>query len=100
MEVRIIEKLNVHLETLFLPQKTPTAFACTCEVAQNRQCELLERRACRNDSLEERNDASLGSFFLAKLVQATQVVACLEDVIGDFLEERRVRKILSQYLVL
>ena len=68
-----------------LPQQVSATLACTSKIAENRQSELLERRARLDDPLEARDDPSLCRFLLPRLVEATEIVASLEYVIGHFL---------------
>ena len=64
-----------------LPKQYPAALPCAGEVTEDGKCELLERRARLDDALEARDDPCLRSFFLSRLVEATEIVAYLEDVV-------------------
>ena len=70
-----------------LPEEDPTALPSTCQIAQDGKRELLERGARLDDPLEARDDPSLRSLFLPRLVEPTEVVARLEDMIGHFLKK-------------
>ena len=85
MEVRICEKLDIHRQPIVLPQHHPTTLSCAGEVAENRKCELSERRTRLDHAHEERYYARLRGLLLSTLVQTTEVVACLEYVIRHFL---------------
>ena len=85
MEVRVREKLNIHRQPIVLPQQHSTTLSRADEVAENRKCELSERRTRLDHAHEQRNYARLRSLLLSTLVQPTEVVARLEYVIGHFL---------------
>ena len=68
-----------------LPQQGPTALSSTGEVAENRKSKLFQRRARFDDTHETWDDACLSSLFLSRLVQSTEVVAGLEDMVRHFL---------------
>jgi hypothetical protein len=81
LEVRICEKLDIHRQPIVLPQHHPTTLACAGEVAENRKCELSERRTRLDHAHKERYYARLRGLLLPTLVQTTEVVTRLEYMI-------------------
>ena len=84
-----------------LPEKDATALPRTGQIAKDRQGELLERRLQFHDALQAWDEPGLSGLLLTRLVQATEVVAGLEDVVADFLRhvqrQGRPRKAVQTY---
>ena len=53
---------------------------------------MLERRPGLNNALEARDNSGLRRLLLSRLVEATKIVAGLEDVVGDFLSSKASAK--------
>ena len=72
-----------------LPQKCSAAFSSTRQIAQNRECKLLQWRARLYDPFQAWDNAGLCSFLLTGLVQATESITCLENMVGNFLAPKQ-----------
>lgn len=86
MEVRICEQLDIHRQSIVLPQQHTTALPSTGKIAKDRKCKLSERRTRLDHAHEQRYNARLRRLLLSTLVQTTKVVARLEYMIRHFLE--------------
>ena len=82
------QQRDVELQPLIPPQFTTPNLARVCHVAQNRQREFLERAFGAVDTLQDRNDIVERRVFLARLVEAAQVVDGAEDLVGNLAEVR------------
>jgi hypothetical protein len=85
LEIRVRQKLDIHRQPIVLPQQHPTTLSRAGEVAQNGKSELPEGRTGLDHAHEQRYYARLCGLLLSTLIQSTEVVACLEYVIGHFL---------------
>lgn len=64
-----------------LSSQFSASLACMGKVAQDRQSELLERRAARNDLLKDGDSACDSRLFLSDRAESTEVEQSIDDVV-------------------